>query len=176
MNEQKKLYIRFMKHLCEKHGVVYGLLDKLSNDEREKERGSYYKNLSGLFVHSLGGLFFFKTLFDSSLSGESKAKAALGALNGVKIKEKDLSGEDWKALKASSEKICGAYVEFAGLLTEAELAAPVKAPFFDKPLPVSFLLEEMVMHTAHHFGQISQVLDEMKIDNDFSSISPALFV
>jgi len=33
---------------------IYDMLSKMSNEEREKDRGSYYGSLSGLLRHALG--------------------------------------------------------------------------------------------------------------------------
>jgi len=51
--------------------VIYDLVDKLSNDEREKDRGSYYGSLSGLFRHIFGGTRFFLGMYKNVLSGNA---------------------------------------------------------------------------------------------------------
>jgi uncharacterized damage-inducible protein DinB len=176
MNEQKNIYVRFIKHISEKHENVYALLDALSNSEREKERGSYYKTISGLFSHSLNAMLFFKKLFEPALADGSKAKAALKAIGDISIKN-SFTEQEWKQLKQTSDKICACYVDFADALTNEELACPVKVPFWGgKPesAPLSFIIEEVLVHTVHHFGQISQILDEIKIDNNYSAISVGL--
>jgi len=58
-------------------------------------------------------------------------------------------------------------------LSEADLKLPVKLDWYGgnpDSVPLSFLLSQLLVHNTHHRGQISQVLDELKIDNDFSGI------
>jgi uncharacterized damage-inducible protein DinB len=53
---------------------------------------------------------------------------------------------------------------------------PVKIDWFGgnpAEITVSFLLSQLVVHNIHHRGQISQILDSMKIDNDYGGIDPA---
>jgi uncharacterized damage-inducible protein DinB len=38
---------------------------------------------------------------------------------------------------------------------------------------LSFMISQLVVHGTHHRGQISQILDELKIDSDFSGINAA---
>jgi uncharacterized damage-inducible protein DinB len=33
------------------------------------------------------------------------------------------------------------------------------------------MLQQIVVHGTHHRGQISQILDSLKIDNDYSGIN-----
>jgi len=47
--------------------TVYDLLDKMSNDDREKDRGSYYGSLSGIFRHIIGGTQYFLGIYKNRL-------------------------------------------------------------------------------------------------------------
>jgi uncharacterized damage-inducible protein DinB len=38
-------------------------------------------------------------------------------------------------------------------------------------VPLSVMLQQLVTHNLHHRGQISQILDSLKIDNDYSGIN-----
>jgi len=56
---------------------------------------------------------------------------------------------------------------------ESDLKLPVKLDWYagnPDSVPLSFLLSQLLVHNTHHRGQISQVLYELKIDNDFSGI------
>ena len=55
----KKLLVIFAKQNEEADKAFVSILDKMGNDEREKNRKSYYGSLSGLGRHILGGTFFF---------------------------------------------------------------------------------------------------------------------
>jgi len=71
------------------------------------------------------------------------------------------------------DAIDAAYVAMTESLSEADLRLPVKLDWYGGDpgsVPLSFLLSQLLVHNTHHRGQISQVLDELKIDNDFSGI------
>jgi uncharacterized damage-inducible protein DinB len=38
-------------------------------------------------------------------------------------------------------------------------------------VPAFFLLNNLVAHGTHHRGQVSQILDELKIENDYSDVN-----
>jgi len=157
--------------------VIFDLLDKLSNDEREKDRGSYYGSLSGLFRHVFGGTRFFLGLYKKALSGNAAAVKAISAIETLpKFPEGALSEAQWKELRSSAEAIDAAYVAMAEALSESDLNLPVKIEWYGgnpDSVPLSFMLSQLVVHNTHHRGQVSQILDSLKIDNDFSGIDAA---
>jgi uncharacterized damage-inducible protein DinB len=171
----KELFIGFAKHNKEANKAVYAILDGLSNDEREKDQGSYYKSLSGIFVHVLGGTVFLLGMLKEALKG-SPALEALSALGSVTVPKEGLDAGQWKALGTAFEKADDAYIDLVSSLREEDFKAPVKLSWYkDNPpaVPVAFMLQQLVSHGVHHRGQISQILDSLKIDNDYSGISPA---
>ncbi|MDR1177295.1 MAG: damage-inducible protein DinB [Spirochaetaceae bacterium] len=169
----KELFITFAKYNKEANKAVCAILDGLSNDEREKDRGSYYKSLSGLFVHILGGTVFILGMLKEALGG---SQSALSALESVTVPQGGLNAEQWKALGAAFEKADDAYIHFVSSLKEEDLKAPVKLSWYKgnpPSVPVAFMLQQLISHGNHHRGQISQILDSLKIDNDYSGIAPA---
>jgi uncharacterized damage-inducible protein DinB len=173
----KELLVMHAKHNKNANSAVYGLLDKLSNDEREKDRGSYYKSLSALARHILGGTLFFSSLLKPAVPQNAAAAQAFSKLDGVKIPEGPLSPEQWKTLKSAMETVDGALVALVSALGETDFDLEANVPIFGgnpASVPLYFLLEMLSTHGAHHRGQISQILDELKIDNNFSGIDVAL--
>jgi len=84
-----------------------------------------------------------------------------------------LSESQWKELGAALEAVDAAYINMAGALTEAEMPLPVKIDWYGgnpASVPLSFMLSQLVVHNTHHRGQISQILDSLKIKNDYSGI------
>ena len=68
-------------------------------------------------------------------------------------------------------------VEFVKALKDEDYNAPVKIDWYKgKPpsMPLSFMLQSLTVHNTHHRGQISQILDSLKIDNDYSGINAKL--
>jgi uncharacterized damage-inducible protein DinB len=153
--------------------AIFNILNAMSNEEREIDRGSYYGSLSGLLRHVLGGTKFFLGMYKSTL-GDGAAFKALSALDSVPSPaEGKLNGGQWKELGTALEAADSIYINMAGALTEAELSRPVKIDWYGgnpASVPLSFMLSQLLVHNTHHRGQISQILDSLKIENDYSGI------
>ena len=153
--------------------AIFNILNALSNEEREKDRGSYYGSLSGLLRHVLGGTKFFLGMYKGALA-EGAALKAVSAADSVPFPaEGTLSESQWKDLGAALEAADAAYINMAEALTEADLSCPVKIDWYGGnpgSVPLSFMLSQLVVHNTHHRGQISQILDSLKIENDYSGI------
>ncbi|MDR2553182.1 MAG: damage-inducible protein DinB [Treponema sp.] len=172
----KEIFEMYAKYNQAGNKGIYDLLTKLDNEDREKDRGSYYGSLSGLLRHVMGGTFFFMGMYKSALTGNAGAQKALASLEGIVLPEGKLSGAQWKELGSLLEKIDAAYVGMAAALEEANLKAPVKIEWYGgnpAEVPLSFLLHQLVVHNTHHRGQISQILDSLQIKNDYSGINIA---
>jgi uncharacterized damage-inducible protein DinB len=162
------------KYMREADQEVYALLDALSNEQREAERGSYYGSLSGLARHILGGTVFFHSLFKAAL-GDSPAAKVLSCPP-VSIPKDTLTADQWKALGPAFNTVDAATVDFIAALGDAELTAPVRVEWYGgnpASVPLYFMFTYLAAHGTHHRGQISQILDEMKVDNDYSGINVA---
>jgi uncharacterized damage-inducible protein DinB len=171
----KEVFVTFAKYNEEADKAVVSILDKLSNEDREKNRKSYYGSLSFLARHVLGGTVFFLGLFKDVLPKNAAAQKAIASLAKVEpIKEKKIAEDQWKKVVAGFKIADKAYVDFAAALSDKDLDAPVKIDWFKgkSAVPLSFMLENLVAHGTHHRGQISQILDSLKIDNDFSGLNP----
>jgi uncharacterized damage-inducible protein DinB len=171
--------LMYAKYNQEGNKIIYGLLGKMSNDEREKDRGSFCGSLSGLFRHILGGTQFFLGMYKNALSGNAAAVKAVSAIENLpKLPEGTLSEAQWKELEAPAAAIDAAYVGMAEALKESDLNLPVKIDWYGgnpASVPLSFMLSQLLVHNTHHRGQISQILDSIKVDNDYSGIN-VLFI
>jgi uncharacterized damage-inducible protein DinB len=155
--------------------TIFGLLDKMNNDEREKDRESFYGSLSGLFRHITGATMFFLGMYKTALSGNSAALKAISAVETLsKLPEGVLSEAQWKELKSAADAVDAAYTAMTEALTDSDLSLPVKIEWYGgnpASVPLSFMLSQLAVHNTHHRGQISQILDSLKIDNDYSGIN-----
>jgi uncharacterized damage-inducible protein DinB len=152
------------------------ILNGLSNDERERDRGSYYKSLSGLAAHILGGTVHILGMFKDAVAQNDAASRALAALQAVSLSRGPFSEAQWKQLAADIETADSAYIDFAKALTDADLQSPVKVAWYKgnpDSVPLFFMLNQATTHGTHHRGQISQILDAMKIDNNYSGMNAA---
>jgi uncharacterized damage-inducible protein DinB len=153
------------------------ILNGLSNDDREQDRGSYYKSLSALAAHILGGTAHMLLLFKDAVAQNAAASKALAALQAITPPPQgSLSEAQWKQLADNIEAADAAHIDFAKALTDGDLKSPVKVPWHKgnpESVPLFFMLNQITTHGTHHRGQISQILDELKIDNNYSGMSAA---
>ncbi|GHV24678.1 hypothetical protein AGMMS4952_00730 [Spirochaetia bacterium] len=173
MNELLVINARY-NHEADK--AFLSILNGLSNDEREQDRGSYFKSFSGLAAHILGGTVFLLGMFKDAVAHNDAALKALASLKNISVPEGNLSEAQWKQLGADIETADTAYINFTKALTDADLKAPVKITWYEgnpDSVPVFFLLNQLAAHGTHHRGQVSQILDALKIDNDYSGVNAA---
>jgi uncharacterized damage-inducible protein DinB len=178
MNGRKEIFVNFAKYNEEADRAMVSILNKMSHEDREKNRKSYYGSLSGLARHALGGTVFFLGMFRESVAHNDAALKALKPLSGVELfHEKKISEAQWEKVAAAFKIADRAYAGFVSSLGEEDLDAPVKLSWYKgKPpqVPLYFMLEQLTAHGTHHRGQISQVLDSLKIDNDYSGLNVKL--
>jgi len=170
----KKVFLIFAKYNEEANKTVAGILNKLSNDDREKDRKSYYKSLSGLFRHNFGGTVYFLSLFIDAVKDNAEAIKALEPLAKIENFTGKLSEAQWKKVVSFSKIADKAMVDFINALKDKDFEVPVKLGWYKgKPptVPLWFMLQQHAVHSSHHRGQISQILDSLKIDNDYSGIN-----
>jgi uncharacterized damage-inducible protein DinB len=158
--------------------TIYGILSKMSNEDREKDRGSYYNSLSGLFRHVVAGTRFFLEMYKAAL--EKSNAAAVKAISTAEAfpmpPEGKLSEAQWKELESIMKGGDAAYTGMAEALSDSDLKLPVKVEWYGgnpATVPLSFMLSQLTVHNTHHRGQISQILDSLKIDNNYSGIDVA---
>jgi uncharacterized damage-inducible protein DinB len=170
----KEIFLNFAKYNEEADKAIIGILNKMTNADREKNRKSYYGSLSGLIRHFLGGTVFFLGMFGEAVGENAEALKALAPLAKFEHSEGKLSEDQWKKLVSTIKAADKAYVGFISALDEKAFEAPVKLSWYKgKPpaVPLYFMLQQLAAHGTHHRGQISQILDELKIDNDYSGLS-----
>jgi uncharacterized damage-inducible protein DinB len=172
----KEVFLSFARYNREADQAVVSIMKDISHDEREKDRGSYYKSLSGLLVHILGGTKFFLGMFKTAVPHNDAAVKAADAVDGIALPEGPLSEALWKQLQADIAAADDAYVKFVAALTDADMKAPLKIDWYGgnpAAVPLYFMLQQLTAHGTHHRGQISQILDALKIENDYSGINVA---
>ncbi|GHV60174.1 hypothetical protein AGMMS49587_00730 [Spirochaetia bacterium] len=170
----KEIFLTFAKYNEAANKAIVTILNTLSNDDREKSRKSYHGSLSGLVRHTLEGQVYILGMFKDAAAGNAAAAKALAPLAKIEIPEgKKLTEEQWKTVTAGLKAADKAYIAFVDALEEKDFSAPVAVSWYNgKPptAPLSFMLQSLAVHGTHHRGQVSQVLDSLKIDNDYSGI------
>ena len=88
---------------------VASILGKLSNEEREKNRKSFYGSLSALFRHNVGATCFFLSLFKDGAKDNAEALAALESTAKIAPLEGKLTEAQWKKVVSSSKIVDKAF-------------------------------------------------------------------
>ncbi|MDR1073678.1 MAG: damage-inducible protein DinB [Treponema sp.] len=173
----KDIFLVFAKYNKEADSAVLSLLGDLSNEERELDRGSYYGSLSGLTRHILGGVrFFLGSFFKEAIKDNIAAREILKPLDNLPNFEGTLAEAQWKAVADALAVADDVYVKLSEVLTDEDYTKQVPIGWYGgnpASVPLSFLAQNLVAHNTHHRGQISQILDSLKIEHDFSSLTPA---
>jgi uncharacterized damage-inducible protein DinB len=167
-------FLTIAKYNEDTNKTIAKILDNLSNEDREKNRKSYYGSLSGLFRHIMGAPVYILSLCIEAVENNAEALKALAPLAKFKDFKGKLTEDQWKQLVSFSKIVDKAYVNFVSALNENDFNVPVKLSWYKgKPasVPLRFMLQQLTVHNVHHRGQISQILDSLKIENDFSGIN-----
>ena len=170
----KEVFLGFAKYNEAADKSIADILGKLSNEDREKNRKSYYGSLTELYRHIIGGTVYFLGLFKEAVSDNAEAVKVLAPLAKVELPKGKLTEEQWKKIVSGAKIADKALVDFIGALKDKDYDAQVKLGWYNgKPpsVPLRFMLEQHTVHGAHHRGQISQILDSLKIENDYSGIN-----
>jgi uncharacterized damage-inducible protein DinB len=166
----------FAQYNREANKTILSILKGLSLEERNQDRGSYYKSLSGLAVHILGGSVFLLGMCKAAAAQNAAAAEALAPLEKISLPKGALTEAQWNQFEADLVTADNAYVNFIAALSDEDLKAPVKLDWYGGnpgSAPLFFMISQLVAHGTHHRGQISQILDSLKIDNDYSGINIA---
>jgi uncharacterized damage-inducible protein DinB len=170
----RKLLLINAKFNQEADKAVYTLLSGLSNEEREKDRGNYFHSLSGIALHVLGGALSFHGLFRSALGDIPAAKAL--SYPAITLPKEGATEADWKQAGSYFDVVDEATVQFASALRDTDLERPIKVDWFGgnpASAPLYFMFNHFITHGTHHRGEISQILDSLHIENDYSGVNIA---
>jgi uncharacterized damage-inducible protein DinB len=160
------MYARYSKRADES---VAALLESLDQQTLNQPGKAYHGSLIGLYRHIAEGVAYFQGLIRASVP---QAVQILRAGPEQQLGEGPLNVEGMKALTASLSRANQAVVDFLTALSETELSLPVDLDWYPdrKSVPLHFILNQLFVHGIHHRGQISQLMDELKVEHDFSGI------
>lgn len=153
--------------------AIFELLSGLGDEALNADRKSYYGSLSGLALHIVGATLYFHGLYRQAPA----ALAPLAGSKGLSAPEKGpLSRDGWLSLRSACRAADDATVALAEVADEALLAYPVAVDWYGghpATAPLGFLVHQLYAHGTHHRGQVSQILDELGVEHDFSGIDLA---
>ena len=168
MKETLLMYARYTKRA---NGSVFSLLDGLSEDALNEDRKSYYGSLASLAAHIAGATLYFHSLFRASCPAAARVLASTESL--TTPHDPHVTPDEWRRLKDIAAAADKATIELFDSLKEEDLPCPVKLDWYGgdpDAVPLWFLANQLFTHGTHHRGQMSQILDEMGVEHDFSGI------
>jgi uncharacterized damage-inducible protein DinB len=148
---------------------IIKIFDQMDDVERLKDRKSFAVSLHGLFDHNFEATLYFQKQINNSLS-------ALKCLNhrfiNFETVYKKINLTNFKELTEAVKIIDKAFIDFITIITEDELNKSIPVSSFNgvENQFVWFILIQCFIHSTHHRGEISQILDEIGIENDYSGI------
>lgn len=162
------MYARYSKRANES---AFAFLDGVSTEALNEDRKSYYGSLAGLAAHIVGATLYFHSLYRAS---SPAVAAALKATEGLKTPhDKDVSPAEWRELRRIGTVADQATIDMILALDDEALDTPVRLDWYGgdpDAVPLYFLAHQLFVHGTHHRGQLSQILDSMGIEHDFSGI------
>lgn len=163
-------FVMYAKYNKRANTSVFELLAALSEKDLNEDRKSYFGSLSNMIAHIVGSALYFHSLFRQAPS----AVALLADTEKLSAKQNGpLSGPELKEMAEVCKKLDEASINLVSKLNSAEINSLIAVDWFGgKPgkVPMGYLLHSFFTHGTHHRGQISQVLDEMGIEHNFSGI------
>jgi uncharacterized damage-inducible protein DinB len=133
---------------------LYGLCAALSDEERKRDRGAFFKSMHGTLQHLLWGDRAWMIRF-------LKWDLPIG-------KPSDLLFEDFDALRAERVRLDQVMLEWARTLPEGALSEPFQVTSVvyktTRRMPLYLVVVQMFNHQTHHRGQLTTLLSQMNVD------------
>lgn len=129
---------------------IYGAAATLSNSERRRDRGAFFKSIHGTLAHVLWG----DRMWLSRFTGSPAPAAAIAASSSL--------FEDWDMLRAERDKTDAQILAWTAAMTEGDLEGSLTwfsgAVQREFSLPRWLLVTHFFNHQTHHRGQAHAML------------------
>ena len=139
---------------------LYELSSRLSDEERKRDVGAFFKSIHGTLNHILLG-----------------AKIWLGRFLGEPFAFDSLAQElysDFAALRAERSRTDAKIIEWAGTLTTADFAGELSYTSVVNPkprrYPFWFAVAHFFNHQTHHRGQLTTLLAQRGVDSGVTDL------
>jgi uncharacterized damage-inducible protein DinB len=146
----------------EANANMAAVLDKVSPTELAKDRKSYYKSLLGLYIHIAGGELFILKNLKAALPDSAALRDPV--LN-TETKPGVPSFADYASCKKALDALDATIIGVCESLSDKE--AEVMIEVHGRKQSVLKSLASIIVHAAHHRGEVAQMLDELGVENDF---------
>jgi len=143
------------------------LLAQLGPAAYLQERNTYFKSLAALHLHYVQTYKFYQGLIRKN-SGD---KFFVSPLTEESYEIHARSLEETSLAAVAYDKL---YLSFSETVQEADLRGPKTERIMRNGktylLSISDILTQYQNHTAHHRGQLSQILDELGVEHDIGGV------
>lgn len=134
---------------------LYALCAELSDDERKRDRGAFFRSIHGTLDHLVWGDRIWLARFNG------KSYPGSGPVG-------QLLYEDFDVLRAARAEMDAEILAWAGDTTAEWLAEPItftsRLYGFTQTHPRWVLITQMFNHQTHHRGQVTTLLKQIGID------------
>jgi len=132
-----------------------------------QERNTYYKSLRGLHLHYVQTYTFYMKLIRKN--SENRLFVSPLTEDAYEVKAQTIEEVSKAALEYDQ-----LFLSFAETVSEADLHEPKTKRTMRNGktyfLSVGDIVAQIINHTTHHRGQLSQILDELGIEHDIGGI------
>ncbi|MEZ5891999.1 MAG: DinB family protein [Parvularculaceae bacterium] len=132
------------------NGSIYGAASGLSDAERRKDRGAFFKSIEGTLSH----LLWADRLWLSRFAGSPPPQGV--------IKDSPAAFDDWDIMRAEREKTDAQFIAWTGAMSEADLEGDLvwRPAGLDMTMsmPRWILITHIFNHQTHHRGQAHAML------------------
>lgn len=161
--------------LCEYNKItdekLFNILDKISSEKLNQENGSYFKTLTGTFNHIIITCIFWMQRIKKYFKDY---KALQNEVLNKQIKSiTQIITNDYSEIVNMIKEIDLIFINLIKEATEEELSENINyidTKNKENKKDFGLVLLHILNHIVHHRGQISQILDEWGIENDYSNL------
>lgn len=149
--EVVRAYARYNRWMNAK---VYAAAARLTDEERKRDRGAFFKSIHGVMNHILVA----DRIWLGRLEGRVPEPGFLG-VDGIKKLDQELAS-DFDELRRERERTDAALEARVGTLTTEGMAGPLRIVRHGEVLdiPTWWAVTQLFNHQTHHRGQITTLL------------------
>jgi len=150
-------FSRYNRWMNEK---IYAVASKLTDEERKRDRGAFFKSIHGTLNHLLVG----DRIWIGRFAGVTLPDGSLGP-GGIHSLDQELYA-DFGELRRERAKMDGDIERWVQMLTTESLAAPLRYVRYGKTHehPLWWSVAHLFNHQTHHRGQVTTLLMQSGLD------------
>jgi uncharacterized damage-inducible protein DinB len=166
----KNIIMLYATYNLDMDDEIIRLLSGFSDDELNRERNIFCTTITGLFNHLVRAGWHYQAAIRNI--SEGKYCRYLGE-NSTTVRRIEASFSEAAAIMRELDE---GFVEFSSQVSEDDLDLKINRLkiYNGRTVTVSIweIITQHMTHQIHHRGQLSQVLDELKIEHDIGNIWP----